>query len=95
LNRRKRTNKKGAPSKNSHIKCILACQHWLAESPQGVAIQIYLALIAALLMQLYTGRRPTKQLMELIQFYLLGVATLEDLEAALEKEKARLARKKS
>ena len=67
----------------------------MVESPQGVAIQIYLALIAALLMQLYTGRRPTKRLMELIQFYLLGVATLEDLEAGLEKEKARLARKKS
>ena len=67
----------------------------MVESPQGVAIQIYLALIAALLMQLYTGRRPTKRLMELIQFYLLGVATVEDLEAGLEKEKARLARKKS
>ena len=70
----------------------------MVESPQGVAIQIYLALIAALLLQLYTGRRPTQRLMELIeliQFYLLGVATLEDLEAALEKEKARLARKKS
>jgi len=77
------------------IKCILACRHWLAESPEGVTIQIYLALIAALLLQLYTGRRPTKRLMELIQFYLLGVATLEDLEAGLEKDKARQARKKS
>jgi hypothetical protein len=77
------------------IKCILGCRHWLAESPEGVAIQIYLALIAALLLQLYTGRRPTKRMMELIQFYLLGVATLEDLEAGLEKEKARLACKKS
>jgi len=76
------------------IKCILGCRHWLAESPEGVAIQIYLALIAALLLQLYTGRRPTKRMMELIQFYLLGVATLDDLEAGLEKEQAR-ARKKS
>jgi len=77
------------------IKCILGCRHWLAESPEGVAIQVYLALIAALLLQLYTGRRPTKRMMELIQLYLLGVATLDDLEAGLERETARLARKKS
>jgi hypothetical protein len=77
------------------IKCILGCRHWLAESPEGVAIQIYLALIAALLLQLYSGERPTKRMMELIQFYLLGYASLDELEAGLEKEKARLARKKS
>ncbi len=53
------------------IKCILGCRHWLAESPEGVAIQVYLALIAALLLQLYTGQRPNRRMMELIQFYLL------------------------
>ena len=77
------------------IKCILGCRHWLAESPQGVTIQVYLALIAALLLQLYTGQRPNKRMMELIQFYLLGVATLDELEAGLEKQRTRLARKKS
>ena len=67
------------------LKCILGCRHWLAESPQGVAVQIYLALIAALLLQLYTGRAPTKRMLELIQFYLLGVASLEELCAGLER----------
>jgi hypothetical protein len=76
------------------IKCILGCRHWLAESPAGVAAQIYLALIAALLLQLYTGARPTRRMMELIQFYLLGVATLGDLEKGLARERARIARKK-
>lgn len=76
------------------IKCILGCRHWLAESPAGVAAQIHLALIAALLLQLYTGTRPTRRMMELIQFYLLGVASLEDLEKGLERERTRLARKK-
>lgn len=65
----------------------------LAESPQGVAPQIYLALIAALLLQLYTGQAPNRRMMELIQFYLLGVASLEELWAGLERERAR-ARKK-
>lgn len=74
------------------IKCILGCRHWLAESPQGVALEIYLALIAALLLQLYTGQAPNRRMMELIQFYLLGVATLEELWAGVERQ--RLARRK-
>ena len=39
------------------LKCILGCRHWLAESPRGVALQCYLALIAAQLLLLHTGRR--------------------------------------
>jgi hypothetical protein len=76
------------------IKCVLGCRHWLAESPEGVTIQIYLALIAALLLQLYTGQRPSRRMLEMIQFYLLGVASLEELWAAVERERAR-AQKKS
>lgn len=76
------------------IKCLLGCRHWLAESPEGVTIQVYLALIAALLLQLYTGQRPTRRMMELIQFYLLGVATLDELWTGLQEEKERLARQK-
>jgi hypothetical protein len=73
------------------IKCILGCRHLLAESERGVTIQIYLALIAAVLLQLYVGHRPSKRMMELIQFYLLGVATLEELTAGLHREYQRLA----
>lgn len=76
------------------IKCILGCRHWLAESPEGTAIQIYLALIAALLLQRYSGQRPNRRTMELIQFYLMGMATLEELWAGLERERAK-AKKKS
>jgi hypothetical protein len=76
------------------LKCILGCRHWLAESPAGVAIQIYLALIAALLLQRYTGQSPNRRMMELIQFYLLGVASLEDLWAGLQRERKRLAHRK-
>jgi hypothetical protein len=76
------------------IKCILGCRHWLAESPRGVAIEIYLALIAALLLQLYTGQRPNRRMMELMQFYLLGVASLEELWAGVQRERAVVARRK-
>jgi hypothetical protein len=55
---------------------------------------VYLALIAALLLQLFTGRRPTRRMMELIQWYLLGWARVEELTVGLERELARQATKK-
>lgn len=76
------------------IKCILGCRHWLAESQRGATIQVYLALIAAVLLQLYVGQRPNKRMMELIQLYLSGIAQLDELERLLAKELARVRRAK-
>jgi hypothetical protein len=75
------------------IKCVMQCRHFLAESPQGVTIQLYLALIGAVLIQLHLGRRPSRRLWEAIQFYFLGIFSQKDLAAAVEKEKARIAAK--
>jgi len=69
------------------LKCILGCRHWLAQSPRGVAVQVYCVLIAALLLLRATGRRPGKRAMEMIRFYLLGYATLEELTRELGLEK--------
>jgi hypothetical protein len=71
------------------LKCILKCRHLLAESERGVAIQIYTALIAALLLQGLTGKRPSKRQMEMIQFHLAGYLSLEELIAALKLEKTK------
>ena len=76
------------------VKCLLGCRHWFVHSPRGVTLQLYLALIAALLLQLYTGQRPNRRMMEAIQFYLLGVTSLDGLCAALARERAHLARAK-
>lgn len=76
------------------VKCILNCRHWLAESPEGAAIQIYLALIAALLLQLYMGQKPNKRMMELIQMHQLGWASDQELIDGLKRERDRMAAKK-
>lgn len=76
------------------VKCILGCGHWIAESQNGATLQIYLALIASLLLQLYTGRRPTRRMMELIRFYLMGWASASELECGLERYRQELARRK-
>lgn len=77
------------------LKCLLGCRHWLAESERGVTIQLYLALIAAVLLQLATGRRPDKRMLELIQMYQLGWASLAELEAGVERAAAAARRKKT
>lgn len=74
------------------IKCVLGCRHWLAESAEGVATQIYLALIGALLLQLFTGGRPNRRMLEMLQFYFLGVASLEEVAVAIQRERAARAR---
>lgn len=70
------------------MKSILGNRHLMAESPEGVAIQTYSALIAALMLQLLTGKRPGKRAMELIRFYLMGHAELEEVVALLGLEKS-------
>ena len=69
------------------IKCILGCRHLLLESPQGVASQLYCACILALLLTIATGRKPTKRHWELIQFHLMGWATLKELTTGLALDK--------
>ena len=70
------------------FKSILGCRHLMAESPEGVAIQTYSALIAALMLQLLTGKRPGKRAMELIRFYMMGYAQLDEVIALLAPKKS-------
>jgi IS4 transposase len=67
------------------IKMILNCRHWLAESPEGVEIQIYCVLIASLLLMLWTGQRPNKRMVESLRHYWMGLATAEDLVILLQR----------
>jgi len=67
------------------LKCILGCRHLLANSRDGVTIQVYLAIIASLLISLWVGRKPTIRTLEMIQFYFTGWATEAELMAHLNK----------
>ena len=70
------------------FKMILGCRHWLAESSRGVAIQLYGALIATLLLMLLTKERPTKRQMEAIHLYFVGFATEDELVRELGLQKS-------
>ncbi len=67
------------------FKCILGCQHLLSTCQNGVAIQVYLALIASLVISLWTGHKPTKRTFEMICHYFCGWATEAELLAHIRK----------
>jgi len=75
------------------FKCILGCKHLLATSRNGVTIQVYLGIIASLLISLWTGKKPTKRTWEMLQFYFCGLATTEELQAHIDRLEDQSAKK--
>jgi hypothetical protein len=76
------------------IKCLLGCRHLVSDSPQGVTIQIYCALIAALLLAEHTGRRPGKRAFEIMTMYLGGWCTAGEAVELFEKYAPKVKTKK-
>ena len=47
----------------------------------GIRIELYAALIASLLIVLWTGRKPTKRTLEMLQFHFQGWASASEVDA--------------
>jgi hypothetical protein len=71
------------------LKCVLGCRHLLHLDENGVRLQVYLALIACLLISLWVDCKPTKRTYEMLCFYFLGLASLEELKVHIEKLQAK------
>jgi IS4 transposase len=69
------------------FKHILGCRHLLSTDPVGIQIQAYCAIIACLLIHLWTGGKPTLRTYEMICLYLQGWASLKEVKAHLDKLK--------
>lgn len=69
------------------FKHVLGCRHLLSRSANGIEIQTYCAIIACMLISLWTGRKPTLRTYEMICYYFTGLADEEELIAHLEKLK--------
>ncbi len=63
------------------LKCVLSCRHLIGQSENGVRIQVYVAIIASLLISLWVGRPPTKRTYEMLCFYLSGWASEAEVVA--------------
>jgi hypothetical protein len=73
------------------FKHILGCRHLLSHDPVGVEIQTYCAIIACMLISLWTGRKPTLRTYEMICHYFSGLAEEDELLAHLAKLKEQTA----
>jgi hypothetical protein len=67
------------------FKHILGCRHLLSHNQNGIEIQTYCAIIACLLISLWTGRKPTLRTFEMICFYFCGLASEDELLAHIMK----------
>ena len=67
------------------LKQILGCRHLLSQRPEGIDIQIYCAVIAAMLIHLQTGRKPTKAMVFVVGLYLAGWASEQEVLAFLNR----------
>jgi hypothetical protein len=67
------------------FKHVLGCRHLLSHTTNGIEIQTYVAIIACLLIALWTGCKPTLRTYEMICFYFSGLADEEELLAHIQK----------
>ena len=67
------------------LKQLLGCRHLISQRKTGVQIQIYCAMIACMLLNLRTGLKPSKAVMEMLMWHMLGFADDSDVQKQIEK----------
>jgi hypothetical protein len=77
------------------FKQILGCRHMISTKEKAVTMQLYVALIATLLIVIRTGLKANKRTWEMVQYYFLGWATLEELERHIAKQLEKQKRAKN
>jgi hypothetical protein len=63
------------------FKHVLGCRHLLSYDRNGIELQTYAAIIACMLIALWTGRKPTLRTYEMPCWYFTGMAELDELLA--------------
>jgi len=71
------------------FKHVLGCRHLLSHCDNGIELQTYAAIMACLLIALWTGRKPTLSTYRMLNWYFTGWADDEELLAHIEKLKAQ------
>jgi len=67
------------------FKQMLGCRHLISHKAEGIQIQVYCAIIACMLINLWTGKRPNKRTVEMLAWYFMGVATEAEVLAHINR----------
>lgn len=71
------------------FKHVLGCRHLISHDSNGIEIQTYVAIIACLLIALWTGKKPTLRTYEMLCYYFIGLADADELLAHIQKLQAQ------
>jgi hypothetical protein len=69
------------------FKHVLGCRHLLSQCENGIELQTYAAIIACLLIALWTGGKPTLSTYRMLCWYFSGWASEEELHAHMARLK--------
>ena len=69
------------------FKHILGCRHLPAQNRNGIELQTYAAIIACLLIALWTGKKPTLSTYRMLCWYFTGLASHQELMRHIDKLK--------
>ena len=67
------------------LKQLLGLRHLIGQREQAIDIQVYCALIVCLLIQSISGKKPNKAMRNIVGWYLVGLATVEDVIAFINR----------
>jgi len=70
------------------LKCMANFKHFYSESPQGMTLQIYIALIGTLLIAIETGAKPSSYDYALMSMAVNGLAPMDQILAQAAKRRA-------
>lgn len=77
------------------FKHVLGCRHLLSHCDNGIELETYAAIIACLLIALWTGRKPTLSTYRMLCWYFTGWADDEELLAHINKLRQQGAHEKT
>lgn len=66
------------------FKQLLGCRHLFSDNHNGVEIQAYCGMIVCMLILIYTGEKPNRAMYQMVWYYLIGLASLKELEAFIK-----------
>ncbi len=67
------------------LKRLLGLRHLISQRREGIEVQVYCAVIVTLLIHLMTGRQPDRGTAQMVGWYLIGLATEQELTGYLSK----------
>ena len=67
------------------FKHLLGSRHQLSYCEDGIRLQTYAAIMACLLIALWTGRKPTVRTYEMFTYHLTGLAEEDELLAHIDR----------